>query len=367
MNRLKTTILLLILPLLTCCQNTITPATNSLVTHGGISQEQLTLIHEYLNTFPDRTQVSFAFIEDSTVFFYGVIRNNDTLFTRTDSMAVYEIGSITKVFTSTLLSSFVVEGTLALDEKINDHLKVELKDNAEISFMELANHTSGLPRLPSNFALSSLLNPKNPYKNYDEEKLVNYLTREMELNDEKKSSYSNLGAGLLAYVLEKYSGKDYETLLKERIFRKYGMKQSTSKRENIQELLVPGLDDAGNNTPNWDLASLVGAGGILSNTVDLSRFALAQFDTADQALALTRVVTYENPKGMDVALGWHIVKSEKGIFYWHNGGTGGYTSSMILDLENRNGVIILSNISAFHEKSRQIDRLSTELLKGMDE
>lgn len=64
---------------------------------------------------------------------------------------------------------------------------------------------------------------------------------------------------------------------------------------------------------------------------------------------MTRKPTFDINKGMKIGWGKHILKTEKGFnWIWHNGGTGGYTSSMVLDTEKKNGVIILSNVSAFN-------------------
>src|SRR5690606_19208049 len=126
---------------------------------------------------------------------------------------VFEIGSITKVFTSTLLANFVLEDKVKLEDDIGDYINVPIKEDTKITFISLANHTSGLPRLPPNlFVLGS---PDNPYKNYDNAKLEAYLSEQLSLsgNAGVKSEYSNLGVGLLGYTLEKVSGKNYQVLL----------------------------------------------------------------------------------------------------------------------------------------------------------
>src|SRR5690606_1269534 len=147
---------------------------------GKVDSLKADLIFEHLKGFPDGTEVAFAFIEDGEVRYYGVARDGDSLRLSDNREKVFEIGSISQVFTSTLLANFVLEGKVKLDDNIGDHLEVPVKDDTRITFRSLANHTSGLPRLPSN--LFFLASPDNPYKDYDESKLESYLGEHLSLS-----------------------------------------------------------------------------------------------------------------------------------------------------------------------------------------
>jgi CubicO group peptidase (beta-lactamase class C family) len=256
-----------------------------------------------------------------------------------------------------------------LEDPINNYIATPLKDGTKISFKQLANHTSGLPRLPTNFGLSAMLNPGNPYERYTDEKLVEYMTKELSLAQPagEKYAYSNLGAGMLGYVLCQLTASNYQMLIKEHVFSKYNMTRSTTIREEVKNHLVTGRSEAGKEVSNWDLAALVGAGGILSTTEDLSKFALAQFDVSNTELALTRTKTFGINENMDIGLGWHLIKSKTGsVWSWHNGGTGGYTSSMAIDTERKNGIVILSNVSAFSKDMKNIDNLCFDLMRTLE-
>ena len=333
----------------------------------SISEIQSKHIYSESKDFPNNTQLSFAIIKGGTTKFYGIKRKNDTIFSIDNHDGVFEIGSISKVFTATLLAHLVVNGQLGLDDNINDYLEWPLKDDIEISFKQLSNHTSGLPRLPSNLQLDSV-DLQNPYKDYDENKLKQYLTKELQLNQNpgEKSEYSNLGVGLLGYILSKIDSTSYENLLQTKICTKYQMGHTTTNRTRIRGQLIKGLDANGQETPNWDLNVLVGAGGILSSVADLSKFAQAQFNGSDQALALTRKPTFnlqENKAAM--GLGWAIEKNIGKEWIMHSGGTGGYRSNILLDISNKNGVIILSNLSAFHKNNMNIDNLGVRLMETL--
>lgn len=331
-----------------------------------ISENVANMLFEKTKDFPENTEFSIAFIQDENVSYYGFNRINDTIAYTENSQKVFEIGSITKVFTSTLLANFVLNKKIELNDPIQDYFNYPLK-NQQIKIVQLANHTSGLPRLPSNLNLNEV-DQSNPYSEYDEGKLRDYLTNELELDSLSGSNYeySNLGAGMLGYLLEIQSGSDYESLLQRYVASKYGMNSTTTNIHNVQENLIPGQDSNGNETSNWNLNALVGAGGILSNVEDLAKFTSAQFNTENKELELTRESTFEIPAyQMEVGLGWNIIKPESEIvWYMHNGGTGGYSSILAMDTEKKIGIVILSNVSSFHNSAKNIDQLCLGLMKS---
>ncbi|NME68589.1 serine hydrolase domain-containing protein [Flammeovirga aprica] len=240
-----------------------------------------------------------------------------------------------------------------------------IKNNTPISFISLSNHTSGLPGIPSNLKLTKV-DPDNPYKNYHEKELVDYLTDSLELSNKGKYAYSNLAVGLLGYTLSEIDNTTYESLLHEKIFSKYNMKKSTSVFGNVKDDLVVGLNTAGKETPNWEFTVLAGAGGILSNVEDLSNFAIAQFDSSNKVLELTRKKTFEINDDLEIGLGWHILKSQSDHpWHSHMGGTGGYTSSIIIDEITKNGIIVLSNVSAYNPNVVNVEKMGFELMKSL--
>lgn len=339
------------------------------LTERQISEEQLDLIFKKTQELPANTEVSIGFIKDGEISYYGVRRSNDSLIFSNNSDHIFEIGSITKVFTSTLLANFVLDSIVKIDDRIQDYLDFRIK-NRKITFLQLANHTSGLPKLPSNLNLEEV-DFSNPYKDYDEAQLKEYLTQDLKTLTKpgKNYEYSNTGAGILGYILASKANTTYEDLLQKYIFSKYEMKNSTTDRSTISSKLVDGLDAKGKKTSNWDLNALVGAGGILSSIEDLSKFALAQFDIKNRELELTRKSTFDYPKyQMKVGLAWNIISPKDNVqWHAHNGGTGGFSSMLVMDVENKNGVLILSNVSSFNEKARNIEQLCIGLMRMLTE
>ena len=320
--------------------------TNEKVAYNGqkdysqhITELQAKYIFAETKEFPNNTQLAVAILHNGTTNFYGIKRENDTISNIDNHDSVFEIGSISKVFTATLLADMVVNQQLGLDDNINDYLDWPLKDNVKITFKQLSNHSSGLPRLPTNLHLDSV-DLKNPYKDYDEQKLKQYVTQDLQLNQNpgEKSEYSNLGVGLLGFMLSKIDSTTYENLLQSKICTKYKLVRTTTDRDQIRSQLIRGLDENGNETPNWDLNVLVGAGGILSSVADLA----------------------------EIGLGWAIQKNIGKTLIMHSGGTGGYRSNIVLNIANQNGVIILSNLSAFHKNHMNIDNLGNRILETLD-
>ena len=344
-------------------------AINSLLNNGGlISDEQIELIFEKSKYFPNNTQISLAFINGDNVTYYGLKRQNDSIFYISNYKDIFEIGSITKVFTANILAKSVIDNKIKLNENINDYLDIKFKNDISISFKSLANHTSGLPRMPSNFEQEAS-SSDNPYKHYDDKYLKDYLINFMEIDNKDigNSAYSNLGMGLLGFTLSNIYNLNYQELYEKYIFSKYNMKNTTFNMQSVNKKLVKGLDAEGNYTSNWELASLASTGGILSNVEDLAKYGIAHFNKSNLDLMLMTKKTVRVDDQVDTGLGWHIINSEKSDnkWHWHNGGTGGYTSSMAIDIKNLVGVIVLSNVSAFNAFEGNIDQLCFELMKTL--
>lgn len=355
--------------LLSNCSTTEIKIAKDGFTHRSkkISLEQTQLIFDKIKVFPNRTEVSLAIINNDSLTFFGVKRLNDTLIETSNFNRIFEIGSISKVFTSTILANLVLQNKIKLNTPIQQIVDYDIPLGKEISLIELANHTSGLPKQPTNMNWINT-DYDNPYRNYDEQKLIDYITTQAEFNQEpgSKYEYSNLGTGLLGYLLTKKTKSTYEDLIQEYVFEKYKMATSTTNKEKIENQLIDGLTPTGEVTSNWDFDVLVSAGGILSSVNDLSKFAQAQFNEKNLELVLTRKPTFTINDTISLGLAWHLPKLKNGDeLVFHNGGTGGYSSSMILDIKRKKGIVLLSNISAHHEERNRVDELCFELLESI--
>ncbi|MGM0478516.1 MAG: serine hydrolase domain-containing protein [Bacteroidota bacterium] len=307
-------------------------------------------------------QFAIGIIDGDEKITYG-LEMNENWEKLDNASSIFEIGSVSKVFTSLLLTQAEERELLKITDTIQHDLDIGWKIQQPITYQMLANHTSGLPRIPSNLLKDALLHPENPYAKYDEEALVIYLEKKMKLktNPGEEYAYSNLGAGLLAYLVCEQLEMSYEEALRQMIFNKLEMDHSSSERSSYNEAeIIQGLNKKGKPTSNWDFEVMAGAGAIKSNVEDMLKFMDAQLNDENESIEKLQAKTFEGDR-FDLALGWHIIPDEEWL--WHNGGTGGYKSSLVLDPETNKGVVILTNISSGHQDARFIDYLGFLLLK----
>jgi CubicO group peptidase (beta-lactamase class C family) len=266
---------------------------------------------------------------------------------------IFEIGSMTKVFTSLVLMDMVQKGEVAVTDPVSKYLpasvKVPERNNRQITLQDLSTQSSGLPRMPSN------LHPKdaaNPYADYSVEQLYQFisgyqLTRDIGAQYE----YSNLGVGLLGHVLTLRAGMDYEAMVRSRICDPLGMNStSVTLSPEMKARLAIGHGPGLGAVANWDLSTLAGAGALRSSANDILTFLAANlgYTKTPLAAAMAAEVSIRRPAGspdMEIAYGWHVQTKNGNSIVWHNGGTGGYRSYMGFDAKSRAGVVVLSNIS----------------------
>lgn len=267
--------------------------------------------------------------------------------------SVFEIGSATKVFTSLLLADAVQRGEVALTDPISKYLpngvQTPQRGGRSITLQDLATHTSGLPRLPTNLAPKD---PGNPYADYTEPQLYSFLASyELPRDIGSRYEYSNLGAGLLGHLLARRAGVDYETLVRTRITEPLGMASTAiTLTDPLKQRLAAGHNDRRERVPGWDIPTLAGAGALRSTADDVLKLLAAQLGYTPSSLApaMASMLAVRRPTGtpgLEIALGWHILSAPGGReIVWHNGGTGGYRSFIGFDPKNRTGVVVLSNM-----------------------
>lgn len=268
-----------------------------------------------------------------------------------DANTVFEIGSVTKVFTSLLLADMVERGEVALTDPVAKYLpagvKMPQRNGRQITLEDLATHTSGLPRLPSNLQPKD---PANPYADYSVEQLYQFLSGYQLTRDiGSEYEYSNLGGGLLGHVLARRAGMDYEKLVRSRISDPLGMRSTRiTLSDEMKARFAAGHDASMQRVAYWDLPTLAGAGALRSTTDDLLTFVAANlgYQKSPLAPAMAAMLTVRRPTGspgLEVGLGWHILTRDGHEIVWHNGGTGGFRSFIGFEPKTGTGVVVLSN------------------------
>ena len=270
-----------------------------------------------------------------------------------DGDTVFEIGSITKVFTSLLLADMAQRGEVKLDDPISKYVpttaKIPQRDGKQITLVDLATHTSALPRMPDNF------NPKdaaNPYIDYTEDQLFKFLSSyELPRDIGVKFVYSNLGFGLLGIGLARRNGTDYETLVETRICEPLGMKSTRiTLTPEMEQRFAAGHSSDLVTVSRWDIPSLAGAGALRSSTNDMLKFLAAAMGYSHTSLspAFKAMLSVKRPTGqafIDSALGWAVDTRGGAEIIWKNGGTGGYRTFIGYSPRTGVGIVALSNAS----------------------
>jgi serine-type D-Ala-D-Ala carboxypeptidase/endopeptidase len=273
--------------------------------------------------------------------------------------SVFEIGSISKTFTATILAQMVEQRKVRLDEPVRELLPAgtvsKPESGAEITLLDLSDQHSGLPRMPDNFHPAD---PSNPYADYDAKALYAFIAKHgVTLPANAPFGYSNLGVGLLGQALANAANLSYPALLQAEVTGPLNMRDTgVALTPAMQARFIQGYDGQHQPAHAWDLIALAGAGGIRSTADDMLTYLQAQLHpdslpasaktepdgrTLPAAIAATHEIRADVGGGMHIALNWFRI-DETGS-YWHNGGTGGYSSYALFNPEKDFAVIVLSN------------------------
>jgi beta-lactamase class C len=254
---------------------------------------------------------------------------------------IYEIGSISKVFTTTLLGEMIQDGILSENDSIGQYIP-QLSDEHPITLKHLANHTSGLPTISLKKSISNLFSsktPLDPYCFFSENEVIQYFA-EHPKEPKLKYHYSNEGMGTLGNILATILNTDYEQAIKKRVTERLGMKDTfiTAPIEK-QNRLLKGHDVKGKEQPPLVMNGFKGAGAIRSTVNDMLLFLEAHMNSKTMAYQLTQQPLVKIAKNASVGLGW-ILEDET---IWHNGSTQGFSSHLEFEKKRHIGVSILSN------------------------
>jgi CubicO group peptidase (beta-lactamase class C family) len=265
-----------------------------------------------------------------------------------DGDTVFQIGSVTKVFTTLVLADMVLRGEVALNDPASMYLPpgVDIaKRGQPITLLDLATHTSGLPSMPTNFALDG---EPDPYEAYSVEQLHEFLSsHQLEREPGTKWQYSNLGVALLGRLLARRAGMGYEALVAERVLEPLAMGSTAiTLKPDLSQRLAPGHDRYLKPVDTWDLVTLPGSGALRSTVNDLLTFLAANLGYEDAPLKAA--IEYQrsvrvSANGASQALGWLVVTIGDVEVIGHDGGKEGYRAGVIFSEEPRAGVVVLAN------------------------
>jgi serine-type D-Ala-D-Ala carboxypeptidase/endopeptidase len=264
-----------------------------------------------------------------------------------DEHTAFEIGSVTKTMTAALLAELITRGEVTLDDPIAKLLppgtRVPSFNGRQITIGDIVTHTSGLPSIPPQWRLSDM---SNPYAKLTERDLLDALAAtRLTRAPGSQWEYSNFAMMVLSYALAKRSGKDYETLLRERLLAPLGMNDTYIAKRPPQVRLAQGHLSNAKPAGPWDVpGDLAGVGGVRATLPDMVRYLEGELGTRETAItpALARTQRQvASVGGHAMGMNWMLLTVNGHAIVAHEGGTGGCSSFVALDSQRKRAVVLL--------------------------
>jgi CubicO group peptidase (beta-lactamase class C family) len=282
-------------------------------------------------------------------YFYNYGEADKAKNLKANSNTVYEIGSITKTFVGYLLAKAVAEKKLALNDPITKYLPDSVASNEAmqlIKIVNLANHTSGLPRLPVDLYASKGLDPNDPYNHYNDALLFNGL-KQLKPNRKpgEQYEYSNYAMGILGTILGRIYNMPFTQLVETYITKPMHLPQTTAANKVLPGQAI-GYNEKLEPKNYWNFQSLAAAGSIKSNAIDLLNYGKANATLMSGTSTMAKLLTtptYNTPPSV-VTLSWHTTPdTEKPAILEHSGGTYGFRTHLTICPEQKWVVVALAN------------------------
>jgi len=325
----------------------------SLLTAQSESLESriMEVVKERVDKYEKRFGIVVGIINQkgSKIISYGKLSKDGP---EVDGETVFELCSVTKVFTAILLADMVERGEVGLNDPIDKYLpksvKVPTRNGEKITLFHLATHTSGLPSTPQ---IPSPRDDKPGYVDFSVDQLYDFLSN-YTLTGEigGKYQYSNLGMGLLGHVLSLRAGKPYRTLIIERICQPLEMKSSRFKLSPVlQSRLAQGQYLDGQVAHKHQIPLLLsGAGGLRSTANDMLKFLAANIGLLKSPLYTAMQKTHAGQKSIKgdefkSGLAWLVIREDDLHILLHGGERPGYRSFIGFDPQKKTGVVVLTN------------------------
>ncbi|MDL5050955.1 serine hydrolase [Oscillatoria amoena NRMC-F 0135] len=299
--------------------------------------------------FQETPGIVVGVYEDGKVVYYAYGIADVQTGRAVTAQTLFEIGSITKTFTTSMTAVLSLQKKINFTDSAQKYLPSKMilpkKNGKTISIQHLATAHSGLPRMPMNFSPED---PADPYIDYDEDQLTGFISNyELSRDPGSQYEYSNLGMGLLGYIITRVERKSYSASVTNLITGPLSMNNTFISGQRQDMALATGYSGI-QPVKAWtwnDKSVLTGAGGLVSNAEDMMKFMVANLKAAsektqlDQAFLMTHTPRGDAGK-MKIGYGWHIRDED---IVWHNGGTGGFRSFAGFSKSKNKAVVVLTN------------------------
>lgn len=297
------------------------------------------------------TEISFS---KTPGFIIGILDNDKTMFfpfgqrkLKTDDFLskddIFEIGSITKVFTASIVLKLADEGILQLDGKVNDYLDEEWQNPrlSQLSIYDLLYHQSGFPQRPA-FIGKTEKEPGNPYAGYSKKDLLAYY-RDY-IPETPGFNYSHINYALLEIIIEHTTHKAYHDVLDALILRPEHLNHTFADfPEQKEDLIAPGYNRSKKQVKPWTYHSFKGSEGIKSSAADLLEY-VKQYVFTDAIVSYPDTAVSFNER-LSIWNGWQIIKMNGFNIMMHTGHTTGHYAFLAAIKETKTAVVILANSS----------------------
>jgi CubicO group peptidase (beta-lactamase class C family) len=280
---------------------------------------------------------------------------------------IFEIGSITKTFTANLIWQLYLENKLDVNASVRKYLPESLHNDSilgRIIIRDIAQQSSGLPRLPDNWLKVKGFDPLQPYGPYNREYLYEYLSSIKKIKP-GTYEYSNVGFGILGTIAEIITSVKLETLYSNYIFRPLNMNASyTLKRKSNNDTATGYME--GQPVNYWTFDAMSGAGAIKSTATDILNYLEAHTRNTKKKFFNAAALLIKNirpaSQNIGIGYGWHTLNDLSARVYWHNGGTYGFSTFAAFEPEKKICLVVAAN--AFQVNAR-VDKFSRELMKWL--
>ncbi len=306
--------------------------------------------------------VGLVFKNNQHFFSYGNVNRQDNH--KVNNKTIFEIGSVTKLMTSYLITQQAELGKIDLDNYMDDYFPSHIKLNSaiqkKIKVSDLASHQSGLPDFDLPYLLAN--NSEHPFDEVTKEMVDSILTNTSDLSSQGTYKYSNISYVLLGYILENVCNDSYENILQQNILDPLKMNRTMTSAFNEHNNQTIGYN--ANNEPrslfNWN-SIFAPAGLIKSNSSDILKFLIELLNQENAQINNKLENTYFKNTFIELGLGLNILRAGENVIYAKSGDSLGQSCVLGYNPEKEWGMIILTNQAS--GTARQLFSEIIEILK----
>lgn len=295
-----------------------------------------------------------AVLQDDSISYFSYGSSTKDSLHQIQANDIFEIGSVTKLYTGIAIRNLIAEGKLYDTSRVNNYLPKESQilheHGNEITIAQLLSHYSGFPKTPINFNLKKK-DDDDPYRYYTQQDFQQYLALPLE-NPlwNKEFQYSHINYALLGMVIEYITKMKYEDYIDSIIFQKLNIHNTTLILDSIQEKhYVDAYRFNGTPTPHWTYSSMESSLAMKSTAYDFMLFIRNYYDPQSPLYDLLHkssdIIRKTNIKYVSYAYGWQYYSLGKRypVILTHNGGSGGHRCYIGILAHEKKAVVVLSN------------------------